>query len=471
MFFTAPADQREDLRVIGDDRFKDEPINISPRQTPFGTLMIIEGDMVVGKREQLLTANLNQLRAEARSLNLSDAGLGRVLSPDQLAIVQALQALPSPGADQENKLQRAVAQSRIPPLVSRTIRLVNSVGDQVDSLPPQLVQTVKNQTQLQRGRLSSVVAIGVRFRWPKGVIPYFYDASSLPLGLPQTIEAAVAHWNQATDRIFLRKTTGNEPYYVEFVGSTGCASNVGKVVQTGPQQIMLGTGCAFDQVVHEIGHAVGLFHEQSRNDRDSFLTIQIQNAIDGTASNFQLPRRGEAQDIGPFDFASVMLYGSDAFSSNGQPTMVVNEQFRAQVGNNWGINHRQDAGLIGLSKGDVAGVAAMYNEPADRNPNLDLNQFVTSAAPGFPPMSGGTRPGQPSAGGQQIQLGSPPVRPGTQPGSGAGQGQNRAGTAPGGQPAATVPPATPPGGGTNRPPATDQPQEVPPAPKAVTPPG
>ena len=135
--------------IIGDDRFKDEPITVSPKKTEYGTFMIIEGDMIVGKREQLVLANLNQLREEAQSLNLGDAGLGRFLTTNQRAIIEALQTLPSPGAEQERLLKTAVAQSRISPLVNRATQLVKSVGDKDGFLPRQLVETVKNQTNLQ----------------------------------------------------------------------------------------------------------------------------------------------------------------------------------------------------------------------------------------------------------------------------------------------------------------------------------
>ena len=40
-------------------------------------------------------------------------------------------------------------------------------------------------------------------------------------------------------------------------------------------------------VVHELGHAIGFFHEQSRTDRDSYVSIHLQNVKEGTQFNFQ----------------------------------------------------------------------------------------------------------------------------------------------------------------------------------------
>jgi hypothetical protein len=137
MYYTAPAVGRVDVRIIGDDRFKDEPITVSPKQTKYGTLMLLEGDIIVGKREQLMLANLYQLREEAKVLNLGEASLRRSLSPEMLAIIKALQAIPSPGAEQEHMLRMEVTKSRISPLVSRTIQLVEGLGEKDGFFPQQ----------------------------------------------------------------------------------------------------------------------------------------------------------------------------------------------------------------------------------------------------------------------------------------------------------------------------------------------
>src|SRR5262249_52685009 len=82
MFYTVPQEEQRKVRIIGDDRFKDEPIAVSPKRTEnHGTLMIIEGDVIVGKESELLRANLNQLRDEASVLDLTNRDLVKLLPP------------------------------------------------------------------------------------------------------------------------------------------------------------------------------------------------------------------------------------------------------------------------------------------------------------------------------------------------------------------------------------------------------
>uniref|UniRef100_A0A1I7XUJ8 Metalloendopeptidase n=1 Tax=Heterorhabditis bacteriophora TaxID=37862 RepID=A0A1I7XUJ8_HETBA len=58
--------------------------------------------------------------------------------------------------------------------------------------------------------------------------------------------------------------------YLVFVGyDQGCWSSVGRNAYQQQQWVSLGRGCElFGITSHEVGHALGLFHEQSRYDRD-----------------------------------------------------------------------------------------------------------------------------------------------------------------------------------------------------------
>ena len=69
-------------------------------------------------------------------------------------------------------------------------------------------------------------------------------------------------------------------YWIEFQSdSSGCWSYIGDGTGgVGGQPINLGSGCVYKMVVeHEILHAMGIFHEQSRPDRDNFIIVHEEN--------------------------------------------------------------------------------------------------------------------------------------------------------------------------------------------------
>ena len=151
------------------------------------------------------------------------------------------------------------------------------------------------------------------FLWPNGVVPFTINAS---LQNPNRVNQAITHLNERSPIRLVPRT--NETNFVEFIGADGNSSPVG--MRGGRQNIRLTAGSPVGTVVHEILHAIGIYHEQSRSDRDTFIDIRWQNIQSDATHNFQtVPGSVDYYD---YDYGSVMHYPRGAFSSNNQDTIV-----------------------------------------------------------------------------------------------------------------------------------------------------
>jgi hypothetical protein len=196
----------------------------------------------------------------------------------------------------------------------------------------------------------SIAIKGENYRWPQGRIPYVIDPA---LPDAERVEAAMDHWNQHSAIVFAPRA--GEGDYVNITRLPGCAlSDVGR--RGGMQRVCLGDGCTTGQIIHELGHTVGLWHEQCRHDRDLFVTIDFTNVEDGCQDQFaQDEIEDEAVqtvDIGAYDYGSIMHYGADDFAIDDSfPVMTALKPLPPGIA----MGQRD-----GLSAGDIAAVAILY---------------------------------------------------------------------------------------------------------------
>jgi len=155
---------------------------------------------------------------------------------------------------------------------------------------------------------------------------------------PDYTDFDVAEWELAVEE-YKNKTgiiwTPYEPdihdHYVVIVKGSGCTSYVGDVSYfQSPQELSLGNGCQrFNTIVHEMGHAVGMWHTQSRSDRDNWVVVHFENIRDGTEGNFQ---KYENKPLcGGYDCSSAMHYHPFSFSKNGEKTITPIDESRCDI--------------------------------------------------------------------------------------------------------------------------------------------
>ncbi|TBW26641.1 M12 family metallopeptidase [Gramella sp. KN1008] len=212
------------------------------------------------------------------------------------------------------------------------------------------------------------------FLWPDNTVYYDIDPA---LPNQQRVTDAINHWEANTAVKFVKRSS--ETNYVYFTPGSGCSSYVGMV--GGRQPITLADACSTGNTIHEIGHAVGLWHEQSRADRDLTITIHWNNIYSGREHNFYTYEEAgwDGADYSEgLDLGSIMMYSSYSFSATGSPTITKKD------GSTFSVQRSQ------LSAGDLEGIGVMY-------PGATGTEETTETGGTTEPDTGGTT--EPETGG------------------------------------------------------------------------
>jgi len=230
-------------------------------------------------------------------------------------------------------------------------------GDIILGPADELEERTESTRKIPVERETSVIS-GAVFRWTNATIPYVIDPALPNAG---RVFNAIRHWEERTFVRFVERS--EQANYVTIrPAAGGCNSNLG--MRGGQQFINLGAECATGSVVHELGHTVGLYHTQSRIDRDRYLRVEYQN-IDRREWSQYNQHIVDGDDLGPYDYASIMQYSSFGFANSNLPAMTT-------VPPGIPIGQRSE-----LSPGDVQGVYQAYGRSL-------APVTITSTPPGMP---------------------------------------------------------------------------------------
>ncbi|XP_063298115.1 hatching enzyme 1.2-like isoform X2 [Pelobates fuscus] len=167
------------------------------------------------------------------------------------------------------------------------------------------------------------------------LVPYVFANIYTEL-IKTVMKKAISQFELLTCVKFVERTT--ETDYLSIESGIGCWSNYGRI--GGKQTVSLNKdGClASGAIQHEMMHALGFYHEQSRSDRDIYVDIIWKNIDPDKKGNFNWQR---TNNLGfPYDYGSVMHYPRNAFSiSAGGNTIIPKPDPNVNIGQTYGMSH------------------------------------------------------------------------------------------------------------------------------------
>ncbi|MGH7243541.1 MAG: M12 family metallopeptidase [Phycisphaerales bacterium] len=144
--------------------------------------------------------------------------------------------------------------------------------------------------------------------WPGGVIPYVMNANVNATNANR-LRIAMNELETVCNVTYVPRV--GETNYIMVQNSTGNNSFVGRI--GGSQTVNLVNWSTRYIICHELMHALGIFHEQQRSDRGTYVSINQAN-IQPTYYNANFPTNSGAPQ-GTYDFESIMHYDACSFST------------------------------------------------------------------------------------------------------------------------------------------------------------
>ncbi|MBB5648458.1 M12 family metallopeptidase [Pedobacter cryoconitis] len=170
-------------------------------------------------------------------------------------------------------------------------------------------------------------------KWTGGI--WYYKIQS---NRSSDIFTAMSWISSVTNIQFIPRT--NQDNYVTIYDTNESSSSSNAIgMESGKKEIYLSASQPTGTIAHEIMHSLGVFHEQCRPDRNNYITVHMDLIPDNLKYQYNI--FPSSQGLGPFDFDSIMLYGSNAYMQKTDGTY-------------WAYQRDH------LSAGDIQGLATLY---------------------------------------------------------------------------------------------------------------
>ncbi|MBX3390759.1 MAG: hypothetical protein KF691_15025 [Phycisphaeraceae bacterium] len=211
--------------------------------------------------------------------------------------------------------------------------------------------------------------------WPGGVVPYVMNANVNATNANR-LRIAMNELETVCNVSYVPRTS--ESNYIMVQDSTGNNSFVGRI--GGSQTVNLVSWSSRYVICHELMHALGIYHEQQRSDRGTYVVVNQAN-IQSQYYSANFPINSGAPQ-GTYDFESIMHYDECSFSiccpagsscvcpanCRAIDTLPAYSQFATSMGNR-----------SYMSQGDKDGLVSRYGAPVDDA--FAPNATLASAAP------------------------------------------------------------------------------------------
>jgi hypothetical protein len=211
-------------------------------------------------------------------------------------------------------------------------------------------------------------------KWPGGVVYYQFSANlnthdDRPMsgdgdGRRAAFRAAAMEWEATVTGLTFVEGTGSGNYIL-VQSADGNSSYVGMTPWAGQEMNIYNWNYRFI-IAHEIGHALSLLHEQSRPDRDAYITVNLENIQDYYEDQYERDNSGFATQFGLYDYGSVMHYGRCSFSIspyyNCSPYLTMDAKAAGAASVGMTVNEANNAmgNRDDLTSTDIAAMRVLY---------------------------------------------------------------------------------------------------------------